>query len=79
MPNPRPKLENLKPFKRKGDRELGKIIGTRYPVEVEQALSKLENHQTFIRDAVEKTLIEQGLLQADKETAPESGLPQVST
>ena len=62
MPNPKPKLENLKPFARSGDRELGKIIGTRYPVDVQTALEAVGNHQQFIREAVEEKLKRDGLL-----------------
>lgn len=62
MPNPKPKLENLKPFARQSDRELGKIIGTRYPLEVEAALKKLPKHQDYIRLAVEEKLQRDGLL-----------------
>lgn len=62
MPNPKPRLENLKPFERQGDRELGKIIGTRYPLEVEAALRQIAKHQDFIRLAVEEKLQREGLL-----------------
>ncbi len=62
MPNPKPKIENLKPFVRTSDRELGKIIGTRYPLDVQQALEQLKDKQAFIRTAVEKALKDQGLL-----------------
>ena len=62
MANPNPNLSNLKPFVRSSDRQLGKIIGTRYPVEIQQALEQLENHQAFIREAVENKLREEGKL-----------------
>lgn len=62
MPNPKPKLENLKPFARRSDRELGKIIGTRFPVKVEAVLRELPDKQAFIRQAVEERLIADGLM-----------------
>lgn len=68
MPNPKPKIENLKHFKKVGDRELGKVIGIRFPVEVEAALNQMSDRQAFIRAAVEDALIEKGLLQSSEET-----------
>lgn len=63
MPNPNPKLENLKPFQRKSERALGKIIGTRYPLEVQAILESLDcARQEFIRSAVEEKLKREGLL-----------------
>jgi hypothetical protein len=62
MSNPKPKLENLKPFQRASDRELGRVVGTRYPLDVAEALGKVGDHQRFIRAAVEKELRAQGFL-----------------
>jgi hypothetical protein len=62
MSNPKPKLENLKPFQRASDRELGRVVGTRYPLDVAEALGKVGDHQHFIRAAVEKELRAQGFL-----------------
>jgi hypothetical protein len=68
MPNPNPKIENLTSFKRVGDRDLGKVIGTRYPLDVQDALLELKDYQGFIRQAVEAALREQGLMN-DGDTA----------
>ena len=62
MSNPNPKIENLKSFQRSSDRELGRVVGTRYPVDVAEALGKVGDHQRFIREAVEKELKAQGFL-----------------
>jgi hypothetical protein len=63
MANPRPNLENLRPFRPLGDRPLGKLVGTRYPVEVDAALRRLgRDKQALIRAAVETELRERGLL-----------------
>lgn len=62
MPNPRPKLENLKSFQ-KHDRTLSKTVTTiRFQVEVFEALSNMENRVEYIRQAVEEKLIADGLL-----------------
>lgn len=65
MPNPKPKLENLKPFARISDQELGKIIGTRYPLSIQAVLENLENKQDFIRQAVEEKLVRDNLISID--------------
>ncbi|MBW4539730.1 MAG: hypothetical protein KME43_11390 [Myxacorys chilensis ATA2-1-KO14] len=65
MPNPRPKLENLKSFAKVGDRALSKrVIGTRYPEDVEAVLKAMpsDEMQQLIRAAVEKELRDRGLL-----------------
>lgn len=62
MANPRPQLSNLKPFEPMGERAMGKVIGTRYPVEVEAVLNAMEDKQGFIRSAVENELRDRGLL-----------------
>lgn len=68
MPNPNSKIENLTSFKRVGDRDLGKVIGTRYPLDVQAALLQSKDAQGFIRSAVEAALREQGLID-DGDTA----------
>jgi hypothetical protein len=45
-----------------GDRALGKVIGTRYPVDVDEALRLIPNHQDYIRQAVEEKLRADGKL-----------------
>jgi hypothetical protein len=60
--NPQIKQLEATRFKPVGDRQLGKIIGTRYPVEIQQVLEQLGNHQQFIREAVEDKLREEGKL-----------------
>ena len=62
MPNPHPKIDNLTSFKRVGDRDLGKVIGTRYPLDVQTALLQLKDSQGFIRATVEAALRAQGLM-----------------
>lgn len=63
MANPSPPLDNLRPFRPMGDRPLGKVVGTRYPVEVEDALKRLgDDRQALIREAVEAALRDRGLL-----------------
>ena len=69
VPNPNPKIENLTSFKRVGDRDLGKVIGTRYPLDVQDALLQLKDAQGFIRSAVEAALREQGLMGNDDTAA----------
>lgn len=39
-----------------------KVIGTRYPVKVEQALGQMADHQSYIRQVVERALKADGLL-----------------
>lgn len=72
MANPKPKLENLKPFESIGDRPLAKrVIGTRYPedvLEVLEAMTSLEM-QALIREAVETRLRGLGLLQKARKSA----------
>ena len=68
MPNPNPNIKNLTSFKRVGDRDLGKVIGTRYPLDVQDALLQLKDAQGLIRSAVEAALREQGLMD-DGDTA----------
>ena len=60
--DPQTKQLEATQFKPVGNRPMGKIIGTRYPVEIQQALEQLENHQAFIREAVEDKLREEGKL-----------------
>jgi hypothetical protein len=66
MPNPTPKTDQLKPHQWRSisDRAMGKVIGVRYPSEVEAALKTMPSPemQQFIRDAVEEALRQKGLL-----------------
>jgi hypothetical protein len=64
MANPNPKTEQIQGFQYIpiGDRPMGKVIGTRYPEDIEAALSKLPDKQAFIRSAVENALRESGQL-----------------
>lgn len=60
---------HLKPyqFSQKGDVPLSKVvIGTRYADDVLNALNKIDDKQQYIRDAVEKRLMEDGLIQGNK-------------
>ncbi|MBM0745033.1 hypothetical protein JOY44_26300 (plasmid) [Phormidium sp. CLA17] len=43
--------------KRGGDRDLGKVIGTRYPLDVQDALLQLKDAQGFVRSAVESPIL----------------------
>lgn len=45
-----------------------KVIGTRYPVEVEQILAQIPDHQSYIRRAVIEALLQDGLLTIDRES-----------
>ena len=45
-----------------GDRALGKVVGTRYPADVDAALRQIVDHQGYIRQAVEEKLRADGLL-----------------
>jgi hypothetical protein len=55
--NPNPKTEQIKPHQiQPAEVELGKVIGTRYPVTVQAELDRLPEKQAFIRQAVEKNL-----------------------
>ena len=68
MANPNPKTDQIQSFQyqRMNEEPLGKVIGTRYPVSVEAALSRLPNgidRQGFIRAAVMEKLQNEGLLE----------------
>ncbi|PSB30159.1 hypothetical protein [Stenomitos frigidus] len=69
MSNPNPKTENLKSFQRASDRELGRVVGTRYPLDVAEALGKVGNHQDYIRAAVEEKLKADKLLPSGDDAA----------
>ena len=69
MSNKSPKIENLKSFQRASDRELGRVVGTRYPLDVADALGKVSNHQDYIRAAVEAKLKVDGLLPSGDDAA----------
>ncbi|MBW4422300.1 MAG: hypothetical protein KME13_24315 [Myxacorys californica WJT36-NPBG1] len=46
-----------------GDQALSsKVVGTRYPVDVDAALRQIADHQGYIRKAVEEKLRADGLL-----------------
>jgi hypothetical protein len=64
MPNPNPQTDQLKPhqYQPLGDRPMGKVVGTRYPVDVEAVLNSLDDKQGFIRQCVEAGLRDRGLL-----------------
>jgi hypothetical protein len=67
MANQNPKFEHLKQYRFPGcDRELGKVIGTRFPLEVEAVLLEMgsSNRQNYIRKMVEAGLIADGLLKS---------------
>lgn len=56
MPNPNPKTSHLDATRYRpiGDRPLGKVIGTRYPADVDTVLRGMgDDKQAFIRNAVE--------------------------
>ncbi|MEA5464512.1 hypothetical protein [Leptothoe sp. PORK10 BA2] len=68
MANPNPKIDQLQSFQyqRMNEEPLGKVIGTRYPVSVELALSQLPDgidKQGFIRAAVMEKLQTERLLE----------------
>lgn len=66
MPNPKPK--QTQPFidarfQPKAGEAMGKVIGTRYPLIVQEALERIENPQDYIRAAVLRQLQEDGLIE----------------
>lgn len=56
MANPNPPLDNLRPFKPKGEKAAGRVIGTRYDLDVEEELDKLPDKQGFIKQSVRASL-----------------------
>jgi hypothetical protein len=63
MSNPNPPIDNLRPFKSKGDETLGKVIGTRYRLAIEAQLEQMEDKHDFIRSAVEAKMRAEGLIE----------------
>lgn len=75
MTNQNPKTEHLKPYQfPENDRKLGKVIGVRFPIEVEAVLLEMESsdRSTYIREAVEARLIADELLKSVSVTDSET-------
>lgn len=62
MSNPNPPIDNLRPFKSKGDETLGKVIGTRYRLAIAAKLEAMADKQDFIRQAVEEKMRVAGMI-----------------
>lgn len=66
MANDSPKTEHLTStqFQPVGEVSMGKVIGTRYPVDVDSALNQMDSKkkQDYIREAVELRLRQDGRL-----------------
>lgn len=64
MPNPRPKLENLKPFKPKGETALSGRLFVRVPSDIEAAVKSLPSERRcewlrrVITDAAKRELMQ---------------------
>lgn len=75
MGNSNPKTEHLKPYRFvRHDRPLGKVIGVRFPIEVETVLEGMSSvdRSDYIRDAVEEKMQRDGLLKSVSVTDCES-------
>ena len=68
MSNPKPRLENLKPFKPKGDKPFSKSYAVRWPEDIWQRLEQIPDKSEFIRRAVRREL----MAQSPDELAPGS-------
>jgi hypothetical protein len=65
MGNSNPKTDHLKPYRYpEHDRPLGKVIGVRFPIDVEAVLAVMSSadRSDYVRDAVEEKMKRDGLL-----------------
>lgn len=77
-PNPRQSEDFIETrFKPRADQAFGRVVGVRFPVEIDEALQEMGNGKAdFIRNAVREKLAADGLLPQEFSSDPLKSPPQ---